>query len=69
MPRIDDTLDKLCGKKFFSTLDLASAYYQMELEESAKEKTAFVIEDHLCQFARMPFELCNGPPTFHLLMN
>ena len=41
MPRIDDTLDKLYGKKFFSTLNLASGYYQIELEESAKEKTAF----------------------------
>ena len=69
MPRIDDTLDKLYGKKFFSTLDLASGYYQIELEESAKEKTAFVIEDHLYQFARMPFGLCNGPPTFQRLMN
>jgi hypothetical protein len=69
MPRIDDTLDKLYGKKFFSTLDLASGYYQIELEESAKEKTAFVIEDHLYQFTRMPFGLCNGPPTFQRLMN
>ncbi len=69
MPRIDDTLDKLYGKKCFFTLYLASGYYQILLEESAKEKTAFVIEDHLYRFTRMPFGLCNGPPTFQRLMN
>jgi hypothetical protein len=69
MPRIDELLDKLHGKKFFTTLDLASGYYQIELEESAREKTVFVVEDNLYQFTRMPFGLCNGPPTFQSLMN
>jgi hypothetical protein len=69
MPRIDDILDKLYGNFFFTTLDFASGYYQTKLEESAKEKTAFVAEDHLYQFTRMPFGLCNGPPTFQRLMN
>ena len=69
MPRIDETLDKLYGKKFFTTLDLASGYYQIELDEGAKEKTAFVVENNLYHFTRMPFGVCNGPPTFQRLMN
>jgi hypothetical protein len=64
MPRIDETLDKLYGKKFFTTLDLASGYYQIELDDDAKEKTAFVVENNLYNFTRMPFGVCNGPPTF-----
>ena len=33
LPRIDDTLDMLAGKKWFSTLDLASGYWQVSLLE------------------------------------
>ena len=31
LPRIDDTLDMLAGKRWFSTLDLASGYWQVSL--------------------------------------
>ena len=32
LPRIDDILDTLAGAKFFSTLDLAAGYWQIELD-------------------------------------
>ena len=35
IPRIDDTLDSLSGSCWFSTLDLASGYWQVEMKESA----------------------------------
>ena len=41
LPWIDATLDVLAGAQYFTTLDLASGYWQVELEEDAKEKTAF----------------------------
>ena len=41
LPRIDSTLDTLSGLKYFTTLDLASGYWQVEINESDKEKTAF----------------------------
>ena len=42
LPRIDATLDSLAGCKLFTTLDLASGYWQVALEETDKEKTAFL---------------------------
>ena len=41
LPRIDATLDSLAGSVFFTTLDLASGYWQVELDDEAKEKSAF----------------------------
>ena len=33
LPRIDDTLDALCSSRYFSTLDLYSGYWQVEMDE------------------------------------
>ena len=41
LPRIDDTLDMLAGKQWFSTLNLASGYWQVSLSQEARIKTAF----------------------------
>ena len=44
LPRIDVTLESLAGSALFTTLDLASGYWQVEIEEGDKEKTAFHME-------------------------
>ena len=60
--RIDDTLDMLAGKRWFSTLDLASGYWQVSLSPEARCKTAFVTHSGL-------FGLCNAQATFERLMD
>ncbi|KRZ48054.1 Retrovirus-related Pol polyprotein from transposon 17.6 [Trichinella nativa] len=66
--RIDDTLDALAGAQWFSILDPASGYWQAEVEQQNREKTAFTIPFGLYQFKVMLFELCIAPNTFQRLM-
>ena len=69
LPRIDDSLDALGGAKFFSTLDLASGYWQVEMDEDARAKSAFVTNSGLYEWNVLPFGLCNAPSTFERLMD
>ncbi|GBM46445.1 Retrovirus-related Pol polyprotein from transposon 297 [Araneus ventricosus] len=68
LPRIDDTLDALNGSQWFTTLDLKSGYWQIEIRPEDREKTAFTTGQGLWQFKVMPFKLCNAPATFERLM-
>ena len=69
LPRVDDTLDTLAGAKWFTTLDLVSGYWQVEVHVDDEEKTAFCTSDDLFEFKVMPFGLCNAPATFQRLMD
>lgn len=68
LPRIDDALDYISGSCWFSSLDLRSGYWQVELAPEARPKTAFTLGQGLWQFRVMPFGLCNAPATFERLM-
>ena len=68
LPSIAESLDALDGAKYFCTLDLASGYWQVPLDDDAKLKSAFVVPGGLYQFEVMPFGLCNAPSTFERLM-
>ena len=69
LPHMDDTLDTLTGSKWFSTLDLISGYWQVEIEKKDREKPAFCTSDGLFEFKVMPFGLCNARATFQHLMD
>lgn len=69
LPRIEDQLDQLSGNNLFISLDLASGYYQIPIEKSSQEKTAFVTPDGQFEFTRMPFGLVNAPSVFQRTMN
>ncbi len=69
LPNIADHLDALGGSKWFSTLDLASGFWQVGMVEKDKEITAFSAGNGgLYQFNVMPFGLCNAAATFARVM-
>ncbi|UYV84871.1 hypothetical protein LAZ67_X003796, partial [Cordylochernes scorpioides] len=69
IPRIDDVMDTLQGSRYFTAIDLRSGYWQVEIEEQDKKKTAFTTSHGLYEFNVMPFGLCNAPATFERIMD
>ena len=68
LPRIEDLLDQLGSSKCFSTIDLASGFWQIRMHPTAQEKIAFVTHQGLYEFRVMPFGLTNAPAVFQRLM-
>ncbi|GFX80805.1 transposon Tf2-9 polyprotein [Trichonephila clavipes] len=54
---------------FFSSMDLRSGYWQIEIDEADREKTAFITPKAYTSLKVMPFGLCNAPATFERMMD
>ena len=63
LPRIDDTLDLLAGSCFFTTLHLASGFWQVRMESTSQERTAFTTFAGLYEFKKMTFGLAKTAKT------
>jgi len=68
LPRIDESLDALNGTRLFTTLDLASGFNQVAVNEEDKAKTAFITPFGLFEYNRMTFGLKIAPASFSRLM-
>ena len=71
IPRFSEVVDTIAEAKakLFSTLDLASGFWQVPLDPKTKHKTAFVTRNGTYEFNRLPFGLKNAPMAFSMLMN
>lgn len=69
LPNISEILDKLGRCNYFSTLDLASGFHQIEINQKDISKTAFSVDSGHYEFLRMPFGLKNAPSTFQRVMD
>jgi hypothetical protein len=64
LPFIDQVLDSLSGKKFFSFLDGFSGYNQIKIAPQDQDKTTFTSPWGNFSYRVLPFGLCNAPATF-----
>ena len=70
LPRFEETTSTLSGSKYFSVLDCYSGFWQINIHEPHREKTAFSVPSlgHY-QFNRLPYGLSNSPASFQRLMD
>ncbi len=69
LPRIEELMDHFTGSEFFSSLDMRSGFYQVEVEESHKVRTAFTVGPlGFYEFNRMSMGLSNSPASYQRLM-
>lgn len=69
IPNISDDLDKLGKCKYFSTLDLASGFHEIEMHPADIPKTDFNLENGHCEYLWIPFGLRNAQATFQWVMD
>jgi hypothetical protein len=69
LPRIDDFIDSLVGKKLFTKMDIRWGYNNVRICEGDEWKAAFICKKGLYEPTVMFFGLCNSPATFQSMMN
>ena len=69
VPRIDEMVEELSQHKYFTTLDLSSAFHQVPIPEHERPFTAFEACGRLWQFTCIPFGVTNGVSAFQRTMD
>ena len=69
IPRIRETLDRLCKAKFYTKLDIIAAFNRIRVKEGCEWLTAFTTRYGQFEYLVMPFGLCNAPSTFQNYIN
>ena len=68
LAKIDGMYAALCGAKIFTTLDVQSGYYLINLDEESKAKTAFMTPFGKYEFNSVPFGLAQALAYFQQLI-
>jgi hypothetical protein len=69
LPRFEETTSTLAGSKYFSVLDCYLGFWQIEICEEDKEKTAFTVPSGHYEFNRLSYGLSNSPASFQRLVD
>ena len=68
IPSIEEIFDTLEGSAYFTSIDMSAGFYQVPMEESSQDYTAFSTPFGSFKWLRMPMGLTGSPPTFQCLV-
>jgi hypothetical protein len=70
LPYVSEILDNLRDAKYLSSIDLSKAFWQIPIEPSDRDKTAFYVPSRgTMRFKTTAFGLCNAPATQQRLVD
>ena len=69
LPRPEDLMARLAGRKKFSKLDLSQAYQQVPLDQESRKYVTINTIKGLYQYTRLPFGIASAPSIFQRLMD
>jgi Reverse transcriptase (RNA-dependent DNA polymerase). len=69
LPLIEDQLDVLRGKKYFSLLDLKDGFHHISIAEESIKYTSFITPLGQFEYTKMPFGLKTAPSKFQRFVN
>lgn len=69
LPLIPPTIEKLCGSRIYTKLDLRSAYNLVRIRVGDEWKTAFSTTSGHFEYLVIPYRLANAPSCFQAFIN
>ncbi|GJZ65338.1 reverse transcriptase domain-containing protein [Tanacetum coccineum] len=69
LPEIDWKVESLCGFPFKCFLDAYKGYHQIQMAKEDEEKTAFITNQGIFCYTKMPFGLRNAGATYQRLVD
>lgn len=69
IPAINEVVEKIAKYKYFSSIDLKTAYHQIPIRDDERQYTAFEADGRLMEFTRIPFGITNGVACFQQVLD
>ena len=65
MPTREEMIAQLAGAKYFSKLDAAQGFWQLELDEPSSHLCTFITPFGRYRYKRLPFGISSAPEVYH----
>ncbi|KAL0894189.1 hypothetical protein ABMA27_014214 [Loxostege sticticalis] len=69
LPLIEDHIDRLGKAKYFTSLDMATGFHQIPMDNDSIRYTGFVTPEGHFEYLKMPYGLANAPVIYQRIIS